>query len=310
MTIATPFLLPISPPDHQILYPCPTSLLPLPFHFVSLIPIMFILLLFIISTTSSNLFLSVTTFIVPNLNLKQLPGRCRKFPSFPRLRLFEPLPVPHDEDEGLDLDQFCHLTGSVADRLKTRLEEDSQLTEDVKTKARNNLTIVMGDVQRAKEHLEKEKGKLVLAKRSWEKIRQARMHFTEELETLFPNVWLNDEKLNLPLDSLDPFIQNVLDNIVFLDKELSKLQIEWLAMLAAAISVSGRQIFLRFVLSGCMAALSAQGKVTFTNLPGPPTPNTTHPTHNQNTTLLVTPRSFGTGPSHMRCEYMQTFYVP
>ncbi|XP_046667450.1 MICOS complex subunit Mic60-like [Homalodisca vitripennis] len=113
---------------------------------------------------------------------------------------------------------------SVADRLKTRLEEDSQLTEDVKTKARNNLTIVMGDVQRAKEHLEKEKGKLVLAKRSWEKIRQARMHFTEELETLFPNVWLNDEKLNLPLDSLDPFIQNVLDNIVFLDKELSKLQ--------------------------------------------------------------------------------------
>jgi len=112
----------------------------------------------------------------------------------------------------------------TAEKLKAQLEKNSSLEEEMIRRGQNNLIIYLGDVKSAKENLEREKEKMTFSKRSWDKVRKARMHFTEELETLFPNVWLNDEKLNLPMDSMDPFIESVLNDILFLEKELAKLQ--------------------------------------------------------------------------------------
>ncbi len=44
--------------------------------------------------------------------------------------------------------------------------------------AGNNLNILMADVSNVKKKLEREKNKAVLARRSWDKVRQSRMHFT------------------------------------------------------------------------------------------------------------------------------------
>lgn len=66
----------------------------------------------------------------------------------------------------------------TAEKLKSRLDSDDNLTEDMKTKARSNLIIVTNDVKKAKDNLEKEKIKNILAKRSWDKVRQGRMYFT------------------------------------------------------------------------------------------------------------------------------------
>ncbi|XP_054262428.1 MICOS complex subunit Mic60-like isoform X2 [Macrosteles quadrilineatus] len=104
-------------------------------------------------------------------------------------------------------------------QLTARLKDDTYISDDIKAKAQNNVNTVSKDVKDAIAKLEKTKENTVLARRSWDKVKRARLHFSEELEILFPNIWLNDEKLNVPADQFDSFIEYVISMMAFWGKQ-------------------------------------------------------------------------------------------
>lgn len=97
-------------------------------------------------------------------------------------------------------------------------------TESVKEQVRHNIQKVQNDINNAKKELEDERKVSNITEKYWAKVEEARKHFAEELETLFPSVKIDEKKLKIDPDDLDLFVLQAYSNVLFYQKELSKLE--------------------------------------------------------------------------------------
>lgn len=97
-------------------------------------------------------------------------------------------------------------------------------TESVKEQVRHNIQKVQNDINSAKKELEDERKVSNITEKYWAKVEEARKHFAEELETLFPSVKIDEKKLKIDAEDLDLFVLQAYSNVLFYQKELSKLE--------------------------------------------------------------------------------------
>uniref|UniRef100_A0A069DW02 MICOS complex subunit MIC60 n=1 Tax=Panstrongylus megistus TaxID=65343 RepID=A0A069DW02_9HEMI len=95
--------------------------------------------------------------------------------------------------------------------------------EDVRERAKKNLDKVLADIDDAKKIFENERAKVAVTDKYWNKVQEARKHFAEELEILFPNVRLSERNMKLAEGEIDLFILYAFQNILYYQKELTKL---------------------------------------------------------------------------------------
>ncbi|XP_046668596.1 MICOS complex subunit Mic60 isoform X2 [Homalodisca vitripennis] len=81
------------------------------------------------------------------------------------------------------------------------------------------------DVNKAKAKLEDLKNsRLGASTKYFNKIEEARKHFSEELVTLFPSIRLSDKYLKLSEDQIDLFLYYAVQKLLYYQKELNKLE--------------------------------------------------------------------------------------
>lgn len=97
-------------------------------------------------------------------------------------------------------------------------------SESVKEQVRHNIQKVQDDINAAKKELDDEIRISNITEKYWAKVEDARKHFAQELETLFPSVKIDDKKMKIDEDDLDLFVLHAYSNVLFYQKELSKLE--------------------------------------------------------------------------------------
>lgn len=96
-------------------------------------------------------------------------------------------------------------------------------SEETKQNVKRNIRRIIESVDDAKKTFEQEQRKVAVTDRYWTKVQEARRHFSDELEILFPNVKLSEKKIKFAEGEVDLFILYAFQNILFYQKELSKL---------------------------------------------------------------------------------------
>lgn len=118
---------------------------------------------------------------------------------------------------------------------------DLQATEAIKEQAKNNVKKVLKDVEAAKKELDNEKKKSNIADKYWDKVKTSRQHFSDELQILFPNVVVEQKKLNVDEADLDLFVLHAVSKVLFYQKELAKLETIGEDRLKTAIEAAKRE---------------------------------------------------------------------
>ncbi|KAK6622543.1 hypothetical protein RUM44_002355 [Polyplax serrata] len=96
--------------------------------------------------------------------------------------------------------------------------------ESLKVQAKRNIAKVLRDIEKSKRELNMEKDRSGVTEQYWQKVEQARRHFQDELEILFPSLKIDDKKFDLKPGELDLFLVHVYHYIVYYQKEISKLE--------------------------------------------------------------------------------------
>lgn len=63
-----------------------------------------------------------------------------------------------------------------------------------------------------------------VSEKYWDKVRSARTHFADELETLFPTINFEEKKMHVDPSDFDLFVLHAYSNVLFYQKELAKLE--------------------------------------------------------------------------------------
>ncbi|GJQ76018.1 hypothetical protein Trydic_g18071 [Trypoxylus dichotomus] len=96
--------------------------------------------------------------------------------------------------------------------------------DSVKLQAGRNIEEMSEDLQRAKKALEDESRNVEVTEKYWRRVEEARQHFGEELETLFPNINLKEKKMNIKDGDLDLFVLHAMGKVLYYQKELHKME--------------------------------------------------------------------------------------
>ncbi|XP_066999277.2 MICOS complex subunit Mic60 [Anabrus simplex] len=111
-------------------------------------------------------------------------------------------------------------------KLKAIIEDENfEAPEDLKSGALRNIARVLDELEAAEEELREEKKKASITDKYWHKVEEARKHYTEELEILFPSVKISEKDWNIPPYDLDLFILHCFQNVLYYQKELEKLEV-------------------------------------------------------------------------------------
>ncbi|XP_025835941.1 MICOS complex subunit Mic60 isoform X2 [Agrilus planipennis] len=113
--------------------------------------------------------------------------------------------------------------------------------EDIKRLARKNADRVENDIKKAKEEFEDQIRASSVTEKYWDKVEQARKHFIDELEILFPSIKIHEKKLELSATDLDLFILHAFSNVLFFQKELARAQTVGEKKLQDAITRGGAE---------------------------------------------------------------------
>ncbi|KAK4875008.1 hypothetical protein RN001_011430 [Aquatica leii] len=125
----------------------------------------------------------------------------------------------------------------AADKLAKRTEKRMKALEDILDdpklcapetiiqQAMFNIDKVRLDLQTAKKEFDAARKESNLTDKYWKKVEEARNHFIEEIQILFPGVKVSDRKMTLQGEELDLFILHAFSNVLFYQKELFKLQV-------------------------------------------------------------------------------------
>lgn len=99
--------------------------------------------------------------------------------------------------------------------------EADQITKQI---IQTNIAKVQEDIENAKKELYREQKLGSVAEKYWDKVEQSRIHFSEELESLFPNIDLSKKQLCLAQEDLDLFVLHTYAHVLFYQKELAKME--------------------------------------------------------------------------------------
>ncbi|KAI4497862.1 hypothetical protein M0802_006978 [Mischocyttarus mexicanus] len=108
----------------------------------------------------------------------------------------------------------------------------------VKTAARRNVKKLLDDLDDIKKKYENELEHGNLTERYWKQVRAAREKFSEELYILFPSINLDEKKLSVKEEQFDLFVLHMYNTMIYLQKELEKLQTIHTAKVKAALKAS------------------------------------------------------------------------
>lgn len=124
-----------------------------------------------------------------------------------------------------DAEKAALLADERIKKLQSILEEPAFGAPDsLKNQARRNIFKVLKDIERAKRELAKERERTDLTDKYWQKVEQARRHFQEEIEILFPSIKLDEKKLDIKPGELDLLLIHAYHHVLYYQKELSKLE--------------------------------------------------------------------------------------
>ncbi|XP_057664526.1 MICOS complex subunit Mic60 isoform X2 [Diorhabda carinulata] len=87
-----------------------------------------------------------------------------------------------------------------------------------------NIAKVQEDIENAKKELSREQKIGSVAEKYWDKVEKSRIHFSEELESLFPTIDLSKKQLCLTQEDLDLFVLHTYAHVLFYQKELAKME--------------------------------------------------------------------------------------
>lgn len=105
---------------------------------------------------------------------------------------------------------------------------------------RSNIAKVQDDIENAKNEFETQQKLGSVAERYWNKVEKARQYFSEELESLFPNIDISKKKLSVTEDDIDLFILHTYSHVLFYQKELAKMETVMQERLQAAVEAAKR----------------------------------------------------------------------
>ncbi|XP_043503628.1 MICOS complex subunit Mic60 isoform X2 [Polistes fuscatus] len=108
----------------------------------------------------------------------------------------------------------------------------------VKTAARRNVKQLLDDLDDVKKKFENELEQGNITERYWKQVRAAREKFSEELYILFPSINLDEKKLSVKEEQFDLFVLHMYNTMIYLQKELEKLQTIHTARVKAALKAS------------------------------------------------------------------------
>uniref|UniRef100_A0A0A9W6B1 MICOS complex subunit MIC60 n=2 Tax=Lygus hesperus TaxID=30085 RepID=A0A0A9W6B1_LYGHE len=111
-------------------------------------------------------------------------------------------------------------------------------TEEEKKKAGEEVKHSMKTLKTVKDEFTREKNMANVTNTYWTMVHQAREHFQDELQTLFPNFSLSDKSMKLAEAEMDLFILYAFQTILFYQKELTKLDTVGQAKLKVALEKS------------------------------------------------------------------------
>ncbi|CAH1397366.1 unnamed protein product [Nezara viridula] len=95
--------------------------------------------------------------------------------------------------------------------------------EDTKNAVKRSIRRNSEAVATAKKTYDQEVARASITEKYWNKVLEARKNFTDEIETLFPNVRINDKKANFNDGEMDLFFLYTYQMVLFYQKELNKL---------------------------------------------------------------------------------------
>lgn len=111
-------------------------------------------------------------------------------------------------------------------RMYSLIDDPSlQAPPELKADARRNIRKILDDVDTAKQKFKEEVQSAKIADRFWVNIKSAREHFNKELQILFPNIDISDKKFKVNEDSFDLFVLHMYQKVMYLQKELARLQV-------------------------------------------------------------------------------------
>ncbi|CAG9855002.1 unnamed protein product [Phyllotreta striolata] len=102
--------------------------------------------------------------------------------------------------------------------------QNVDIPESSKQAIRDDIVKVQEALQEARNQLEQELQRGKVSEKYWDKVEKARRHFSQELESLFPNIDLVKRDLSIGKEDLDLFIIHAYSNVVFYQKELAKME--------------------------------------------------------------------------------------
>lgn len=103
-------------------------------------------------------------------------------------------------------------------------KKDFEASSVTKDQIKHNIQKVQDDINQAKKELDQERKLTNITDKYWHQIQEARQHFASELETLFPNVKIEEKQLHVDETDFDLFVLHAYKSALFYQKELAKLE--------------------------------------------------------------------------------------
>lgn len=100
---------------------------------------------------------------------------------------------------------------------------------------KNRIKLIQDQLNKCKDDLYNMKDLADSSEKYWRKIEEARNHFVDEIESLFPGVNLSDKKMDLSKDELDLFFVHAYSYVMAYRKELEKMHAEGEARIRRAL---------------------------------------------------------------------------
>lgn len=119
-------------------------------------------------------------------------------------------------------------------------KKDFKAPPEIIERAKVNIQLLTEDLNKAKKQLEREVRSTDLTNKYWSKVKESREFFSKELETLFPNVNFQEQKLHITEGDLDVFMMHAVSKVLHYQKQIAELEIVQDARLKTAIEQARR----------------------------------------------------------------------
>lgn len=103
-------------------------------------------------------------------------------------------------------------------------EPEFEATESSREILLTNIRKIQKDIEDSKQELHLESKQGSLAYKYWQQVQNARQHFSEELESLFPTIDLRSRELKINGEDLDLFLMHAYSHVLYYQKELAKME--------------------------------------------------------------------------------------